>query len=140
MAEGVAHVLVILNTGKTINMQEEKIKPVQSKTTFSEEEKSDIEKNRKMAAISYLSILCLIPLLFRTKSKFVQFHARQGLILLFIEIVLPFFNLIPFFGQIIWVCGLILLLVLSFMGFKNAWQRRLWEMPYLGYYAKRLKL
>lgn len=118
-------------------MQEEKLK---SQPMFSEEEKIDIEKNRKIAAIAYLSILCLIPLLFRSQSKFAQFHAKQGLILLFIEIILPFFNIIPFVGQVIWVCGLILLLVFSFLGFKNAWQKRFWEMPYLGYYAKRLKV
>jgi len=120
-------------------MQEEK-KSSQPQVVLSEEEKTDIEENRKIAAISYLSILCLIPLLSRAKSKFAQFHARQGLILLIIEIILPFFNIVPFLGQVIWVCGLIFLLVFSFLGFKNAWQRKFWEMPYLGYYAKRLKL
>ena len=101
---------------------------------------SDIEKNRKIACLSYLSILCLIPLFWRRESKFAQFHARQGLILLFIELILPLFNIIPFLGQVVWVSGLILLLVYSVLGIRYAWQGRFWEMPYLGYYAKRIKL
>ncbi len=41
-------------------MQEEKLESIQPQTIFSKEYKNDIKKNRKIAAISYLSILCLI--------------------------------------------------------------------------------
>jgi hypothetical protein len=81
-----------INGLRQMSMQEEKPKSVQSQVILSEEEKKDIEENRKMAAISYLSILYLIPLFSRGKSKFAQFHARQGLILLIIGIILPFFR------------------------------------------------
>ena len=34
-----------------------------------------------LALLSYLGILCFIPLLFGQRSPFVQFHARQGLVI-----------------------------------------------------------
>ena len=38
--------------------------------------------------LCYLHVLVIIPLLFNRKSAFVQFHARQGVALLFIWIIL----------------------------------------------------
>ena len=41
----------------------------------------DVEANKTVAALSYISILFLVPLLGKRDSKFAQFHAKQGLIL-----------------------------------------------------------
>jgi uncharacterized membrane protein len=40
--------------------------------------------------VSYLFILVLMPLLFCRKNSFVQFHAKQGLTLLFVWVVFSF--------------------------------------------------
>ncbi|MFH0780327.1 MAG: hypothetical protein V1928_05795, partial [Parcubacteria group bacterium] len=54
--------------------------------------------DRAFAAISYISILCLVSLLLKKDSQFVQFHAKQGVVLLIAEVILWFVNIIPFFG------------------------------------------
>ena len=47
----------------------------------------DIEKNRVMAILSYLSWLVLIPIFAAPNSKYARFHANQGLILAIAEVV-----------------------------------------------------
>lgn len=105
-----------------------------------EKDKDDIEKNKKIAILCYLSILCLIPLFIRKDSKFIQFHVKQGLVLLFVEIVIPLLNLIPVIGQFIWVCSVIVLFIYITLGIRHAWNGRYWEMPYLGYYARQIEI
>ena len=41
----------------------------------------DVEENKAMAAIGYLGILFLIPLLANKDSPFAQYHAKQGMVL-----------------------------------------------------------
>lgn len=48
-----------------------------------------------MAIFSYLHVLVLIPLIFGRKSPFVQFHAQQGTILLFVWVLLSLSFYLP---------------------------------------------
>jgi len=50
-------------------------------------DKKDIDDNKGMAILSYFGPLCLIPYLSSKDSKFVQFHAKQGLNLFVIELI-----------------------------------------------------
>lgn len=58
-------------------------------TTDSTEDfdKKDIEQNKIMAILAYLSWLVIIPIFAAPKSKFARFHANQGLVLALTEIV-----------------------------------------------------
>ena len=66
-------------------------------------ESTDIDSNRIVAAISYLWILFLIPLFLKRKSKFAQFHARQGLVLFLLEVVGTFLFWIPLLGPLLFL-------------------------------------
>lgn len=98
--------------------------------------KQDIRENSFLAAIGYIWILCFIPLFLKRKSKFAQFHAKQGLILFIVEIVGWLVFWIPLIGWLLFLA----ILVLAIMGIMNALQGVWWEMPYLGKYAKRVNL
>lgn len=55
-----------------------------------EEEKIDLEDakdNKYDAILAYIPILALIPYFSKTDSKFVEFHAKQGMTLLVFEIL-----------------------------------------------------
>ncbi|MBT4495794.1 hypothetical protein HOC73_03530, partial [bacterium] len=67
---------------------------------------NDIEDNRVIASFSYVWILCLVPLFLKRKSKFAQFHAKQGLLLFVIELFGWLIFWIPLIG---WVLGIIIL-------------------------------
>ena len=119
---------------------EEEIKRVDPNTVVLEKDKADIEKNRKLATLCYMSVLCLIPLFIRKDSKYIQFHAKQGLVLLFVQMIIPLLNLIPILGQFVWVCAIIVILIYSALGIKHSWNGDYWEMPYIGYYARQIKI
>lgn len=59
------------------------------------------------AAVSYLLILVIIPLLFYRSDEFVMYHAKQGVVLLLLWAAVPFIAAIPLAG---WILGIILAL------------------------------
>lgn len=105
-------------------------------------DQGDIEKNKVMAVLSYIGILCLIPLLAAKESKFAQFHAKQGLVLFLAEVLLSILYAIPVLNVVMVFVGwiiYILLVVLAIMGIVNALQGKYWKMPVLGGFAEKFK-
>ncbi len=95
-------------------------------------EKKDVEENKLIAALAYISIICLVPLFLKRESKFAQFHAKQGLVLFILEL----FAFVPFFGQILFV----LAVILAILGALNAWSGKYWVMPFFGKYTNKLNV
>jgi uncharacterized membrane protein len=93
---------------------------------------SDIEQNKTIAALSYVSILFLIPLLGKKHSKFSQFHAKQGLILFLISFVCY----LPVIGQLL----ALVLIVVSIMGILKCLEGAWWKIPYIYDYSKKINL
>lgn len=100
----------------------------------------DVSDNRIIAAIGYIGILCLIPLLLKRESKFAQFHAKQGLTLFIAEIVISFINIIPFLGQMIWFAASLVFLIVSVVGLLRALKGEWWKVPFLSEYAERINI
>jgi uncharacterized membrane protein len=96
----------------------------------------DVEANKTVAVLSYLSVLCLVPLLAKKDSKFCQFHAKQGLTLFIIEIIATFIIWVPFIG---WLLGLGLLVV-CVMAIVRALNGEWWEIPYIYDWSKKFNL
>jgi uncharacterized membrane protein len=110
----------------------------------------EIEQGRVLGALSYVPFLCFLPPIFGGKNRFALFHARQGTILLFIEIVIGLalsilshtIGLIPVLGfAIILPIRLILLfgvLIAAVAGFVKAISGEYWQMPVIGEHIKRV--
>lgn len=103
----------------------------------------DIAKNKGLAALSYLTVLVLVPLLAAKDSKYARFHANQGLVLLLVEvayfIVCVILNLIKSFVpllnipfSIVTTLLEIALCVLIILGIVNAVQGKAKELPVIG--------
>lgn len=103
----------------------------------------DIGETKVLAAIGYISILCLVPLLLARESKYAQYHAKQGLVLFVVELVVMFvsmiFGWIPVIGWLAVFVMYISVLILAIVGIIKALQGEMWEMPLIGKYAKTLK-
>ncbi|MCK9361621.1 hypothetical protein M0Q28_05385 [Patescibacteria group bacterium] len=102
-------------------------------------DKKDAEDNRWMAALSYLGILCLIPLLAKKDSKFVQEHAKQGLVLLFVEIMFAILSnggvpVLDVLGQL----GSAAAFIASIAGLVHVFKGAFWEIPFLGALRKKI--
>ena len=93
----------------------------------------NIEEEKTLAIFCYLSILLIIPLLLKPKSKFIKFHAKQGIILTigwFVGLLLyAFFGL----GFLVHIA----ILVLSIIGIMNVLEGREKDLPIVGDLAKK---
>ncbi|MBQ9080776.1 MAG: DUF4870 domain-containing protein [Clostridia bacterium] len=101
----------------------------------------EVDADSKIYAIlSYIGVLVLIPILCAKQSRFVRFHANQGLVLFICELIAAAVSAIlwwiPVVGQILGlVIGLPLYLVtVVFMviGIINAYGGKQKELPLIG--------
>lgn len=122
------------------HMEETSKKTNETKNNPQGPSQADIDENKVIAAIGYLGILCLLPLLLKKDSVFAQHHGKQGLMLLICWMILWVVNVIPILGQITFVLGSLGLFILLLLGILNALNGKMWEMPVLGEYAKQIKL
>jgi len=88
-------------------------------------------RSRMLAVMSYLGILCFIPLLRGTDDEFVYFHARQGLIIWMIGVIGIFSLYLPGLGKWAFCVSLIAVLILSVIGVTSALLRRAWKLPFV---------
>ena len=95
--------------------------------------KNDIEEHKISAAMSYVGVLCFLPLFFKRKSTFVQWHAKQGLMLLLIEIISSAF------GWLLWPIFL-LAVFFSLYGISQVLHGKYWRLPFFGKYIDKLNL
>ncbi len=96
----------------------------------------DIEENKIIAAISYAWILFLVPLLGKRKSKFAQFHAKQGLVLFILELIGSLLMWFPVFGQLL----MLAFVVISVIGIIKALNGEWWKIPYIYTWSKKINL
>ena len=103
----------------------------------------DIEDNKVLAAIGYLFILFLVPLLAAKNSAYAQHHARQGLAVAVIGVAVMVINTvigwIPIIGWLIAVVLSLAWAILTIVGIIKAISGESWEVPVLGKWASELK-
>lgn len=99
----------------------------------------DIECNKVMAVLAYLSWLVIIPLFGAKGSKFARFHCNQGIVLAITELVVVIIcgilDGIPVIG---WVFGIIeglmglICFIFAMLGIINAANGRAKDLPIVG--------
>ncbi len=82
-----------------------------------------------MAALSYLGILCFVPLVMNRDDEYVHFHARQGLVIWMWGVLGLFALYLPGIGK--WFFGLTSMAVvaLSLFGLIAVSLNRAWKLP-----------
>ncbi len=98
------------------------------------------EQKDSIAILSYIGILCLVPLLGRKENKFTQYHAKQGFVLFICEVATLVVSWIPFLGWFIGMIAGIIWLVLSIMGIMNVLNGEKKPLPVLGQFAKKVNV
>ncbi len=105
---------------------------------------NDIEQNKVVAAIGYIPVLFLVPLLGASGSPFAKFHANQGLILTIAAIALgiarsvlcAIFGILPIFKsfvpEIISTIVSVAILAYIVIGVINAVQGKAKKLPFIG--------
>lgn len=93
----------------------------------------DIESNKVIACLSYIGILVLIPLLLAKDSRFAQYHANQGLLLLIIDVLLGILSIIPVVNIFAGIIGVVVF-VFCIIGIVAALKGEAKELPIIGKY------
>lgn len=99
-------------------------------------DEKDIEENKLYAGLSWLWMLSVVFLITKRESPFVQFHARQGILLFIASVLLGWLFMIPFIGQLLGFGYIIIIAI----GFVRASSGEAWKAPYLGDVAEKIKL
>ena len=97
----------------------------------------DIQDNKIWAALSYVGILFILPLLVNGgKSRYGKYHANQGFILFLADIVCgiagAILGMIPIIGGILSALLSLALLALLIIGIINAANGKAKELPLIG--------
>ena len=82
--------------------------------TYDDARGDDVLDGKVIALLSYLSILCIIPLLFKKNNTFVLAHSKQGLVLFVAQVAVFIIHII--LGTWFLRFGMFVLLTLSFFG------------------------
>ena len=85
-------------------------------------------ENKALAALSYLSILCVLPYVFTPNDEYAKYHARQGMKLMVFGIMADVIGSLFGFG---WIVSL-LRLYLIYKGMSNALNGRKLPLPWIG--------
>jgi fumarate reductase subunit D len=96
------------------------------------------EEGRMAAIMSYIPILCFIPLLSMKENKEAHFHARQGVVLFLIELIAVIF-LIDGISDLVFKGILILAIALSVAGIYFAIQGKNYRLPVISDLAEKTK-
>jgi len=90
----------------------------------------DKSNDKAWAVLSYLGALVFLPFLLKKDSKFVQFHTKQGLVILigWVLVILPFGSV---FGVLALIC--------SIMGIIDVLSGKTTKMPLVGDLTEKIK-
>jgi uncharacterized membrane protein len=97
-----------------------------------------ILEGKVFAILSYLSILCIIPLIFKKENSFVFFHSKQGLVLFLGEVAIFILSII--FPPWIIRLGTFILFATSFIGILAVLEGRRLELPVIAKLAEKVRL
>lgn len=86
----------------------------------------EIETGRGLALLSYIPGLCFIALLHSSGNRYIKHHAKQGLILFFVEI-----GALLLRWNVIWNALLIICIGFAILGMAKAFSGRSFKIPIL---------
>ena len=86
-------------------------------------------RTQVMAALSYLGILCFVPLIMVRDDEYVYFHAKQGLVLWMWSVLAMFALHLPGIGKWLFGFSSMAVVVLSVAGLASVAFRRAWRLP-----------
>jgi uncharacterized membrane protein len=99
------------------------------------------EQDKIMLVLAYLGCLSLIPLLTVKDSEFVQWNAKQGVVLNVGGGILMFVvGFVPFIGWAIGCLGSLALLIVDIMGIMKALKGERWRLPVVADLADKINL
>lgn len=101
-------------------------------------EADQILEGKIFAVLSYLSILCIIPLVWKKENPFVLRHGKQGLVIFLGEVAVFIIHIV--LGDWILRLGIFVFGVISFIGIVAALKGRHIDLPVVSGIAQKITL
>ncbi|MEX2054675.1 MAG: hypothetical protein WD972_00695 [Candidatus Andersenbacteria bacterium] len=100
-------------------------------------ELTGIDDDKLFAVLSYLLILVVVPLFVKRNDPFIQFHAKQGLVIL-IGFILSLIaaQWLPSVGSLLFI----VLLIVDMIALVQALLGRRWKIPLIGELAQKFNI
>jgi uncharacterized membrane protein len=98
--------------------------------------KKEIQEGKIFALMSYLSVLCIIPLVFKKDNRFVLFHAKQGLVIFIAEVAFFILSIIIKLKTI----GILFFGILSLWGITQTLSGKYTKIPIISDIAEKISL
>lgn len=97
------------------------------------------EDRRMTAIMAYIPFLCFVPLIKMREDPYAYFHARQGIVLFFIEVIAFIFSF-PHLSQLFWTVIIIGCIGAALAGIIFSIQGKMYKLPLIGDIADRLRM
>lgn len=96
-----------------------------------------VREGKVFALLAYLSILCIIPLIFKKDNSFVLLHSKQGLVLFIAQVGVFILSIVfPWLLKI----GMFILFAISFIGILAVLDGRRLELPVVFELSQKISL
>ena len=105
---------------------------------FSPQEDPHILEGKSFAVLSYLSILCIIPLILKKDNPFVLAHSKQGLVIFIGQVAVMIVSIL--LGTWLLRLGMFVLGAFAFIGILAVLQGRLIKFPVISPIADKISM
>ncbi|MBF0158101.1 MAG: hypothetical protein HQL58_01105 [Magnetococcales bacterium] len=92
-----------------------------------------------MACCGYLGVLCLIPLILNQDDSYIDFHARQGLVLWIWGVLSVFALHLPVLGPYLFSTSTVLIALLALFGIVSVLFNKAWRIPVIADLSDRFR-
>ena len=89
-------------------------------------------KERDLAAVGYIGPVFLYSLIKNSSSELVRYHAKQSAMLLVMHMLNGVIGVVPYLGKPVKKLNTMLLVILAFLGARNAYFGRKDPVPFIG--------
>ena len=97
-----------------------------------------IVEGKVWAVLAYLSIFCILPLIFQKNNSYVLFHGRQGIVLFVAEATIFILHIL--LGTWILRLGMFLCGVCSLIGIMGTLKGQHYKIPFIADIAEKISL
>ena len=87
-----------------------------------------LTRTKVMSVLSYLGVLCFVPLLLGHGNRFINFHARQGLVIWTWGVVALLLFPLPL-GRPLFMISSIAIMIMSAIGLLSVVLGQTWRLP-----------
>ena len=109
-----------------------------SNETASAEQTPEIQDAKFFAAVGYINVLCLVPLILKKNNAFAQFHGKQALVIFILELAAGILRVVPVLGEIVFTVSFVVLGLVSLFAMVKVLMGEKWRIPVVADVAERI--